>query len=176
MITVWLLNGLVIVIFLVMAQYVYYDWKLGAAATPSSSRAIRAVIDVLPENAKNIIELGSGWGGMAKAVAQARPDAQVTGIEFALWPYLASKLKAGGLSNLTFLRQDFFKYDLSTADVVLCYMPPEMMERLPPKLKADLKSGAVIISNSADLPGFSAEKSVQLTGFLAEKILVYKVV
>jgi phospholipid N-methyltransferase len=171
---VYLLYGAEILIFLFMAQYVYYGWKLGAAATPGSSRAIAEIISLLPpKNGLRVVDLGSGWGGMTRAVAKARPDARVTGIELAPVPYAVSRLR-GRLQNLEYLRRDLFGYPLKDADVVLCYMPPEMMARLPVKMR-ELPQGAVIISNSALLPGLAPDQSRDLPGIMGEKIFVYRV-
>lgn len=161
------------------AFYVYYDWKLGVAAVPSSAAAGRAVAALVPQGAGAAVDLGSGWGGLAVAVARACPDTQVTGIEYAWPPYLFSRLRLRlnpALKNLTFVRGDIFKYPLADVHVVICYMPPEMMLRLAPKLEKELRAGAIVISNSAALPGRLPESTVDVPALLLpEKIYVYKV-
>ncbi|MBU6474951.1 MAG: class I SAM-dependent methyltransferase [Alphaproteobacteria bacterium] len=167
------------VLALLAASYLYYDWKLGAASVPSSSAAGRAVAALVPPDASSVVDLGSGWGGMALAVARAHPQVKVTGIEYALPPYLFSRLRqffSPALKNLSFLREDLFGYPLAPVSAVICYMPPEMMERLAPKLARELRPGAVVISNSADWPGRTPEKTVEVPALLlAEKIFIYRI-
>ncbi len=164
---------------LLAASYLYYDWKLGAASVPSSPAAGRAVAELVPPEASCVVDLGSGWGGMAIKVARARPQTKVIGIEYALPPYAFSRLRQlfnPSLKNLSFLRTDLFKYPLAPVSAVICYMPPEMMERLAPKLAGELRPGAIIISNSAGLPGQTPEKTVDVPALLlAEKIFIYRI-
>lgn len=175
---VYFLQGLQVVLVIFVAFYLYYDWKLGAAPVPSSTAAVRKVAEILPQfSGKNVADLGSGWGGMAFAAARACPDKTVTGIEFAPMPYAWSRLRqlfSGKLGNLRFLRTDLFAYDFGGIDIAFCYMPPEIMPRLAPKLR-EMPKGAVIISNSAPAEGMQPEQVHDVKGLLPEKIYIYRV-
>jgi len=160
------------------AAYLYYDWKLGVAAVPSSSAAVRKVAAMLPGlSGGKVVDLGSGWGGMALAAARACPDKQIVGIEYALLPYLWSRMKRAlslRLGNLRFLRADFFGYSLADTQILFIYMPSEFMPRLAPKI-AELPKGAYVISNSEKCEGLTPESVVDVPGLLPEKIYVYRV-
>jgi hypothetical protein len=54
--------------------------------------------------------------------------------------------------------RNFWTADLSEADVVFCYLFPDLMKDLALKLKANLKPGAVVVSCNFDLPGFVPEQ------------------
>jgi 16S rRNA A1518/A1519 N6-dimethyltransferase RsmA/KsgA/DIM1 with predicted DNA glycosylase/AP lyase activity len=172
-----LLQILTVLLLVLGCGHLFYEWKLGAAPTPSSSAALRAVAKMLPDyDGDEIVDLGSGWGGMTFAAAAACPDKKVVGIEYAWPPYVWSRLRLllHPQSNLRFLYMDLFKYKFSQKPVVFCYMPPEMMTRLVPKL-GELPKGAVVISNSEAIAQFTLEKTVDVPGLLPEKIHVYRV-
>jgi len=70
-------------------------------------------------------------------------------------------------------RRNFFTADLSKADVVFCYLLPEVMQELVPKFQKELKKGARIISASFSLPGWQARKIYPKEG-RAGKVFIYK--
>jgi hypothetical protein len=50
--------------------------------------------------------------------------------------------------------RDFTHADLSQADVVFCYLFPDVMKDLTVRFKTGLKPGAVVVSCNFPLPGF----------------------
>lgn len=52
------------------------------------------------------------------------------------------------LPNLNFYHADFFKIDLSQFDYIYLFLFSSLMDKLAPKLKNNLKKGALIISNT----------------------------
>lgn len=105
---------------------------------------------------KLIYDLGSGWGALIVDAAKLFPKAKVVGIEMSGPAALYSRVRAFILrrKNVEILREDFFKHDLTHADVILFYMLEDILEKLSPKLIAELKSGALIISNSFQIKGW----------------------
>lgn len=60
--------------------------------------------------------------------------------------------RAAGVTDLvTFRVQDLFSTDLREATVVALYLLPSLNTRLIPKLRADLRPGSRIVSNSFDM-------------------------
>ena len=118
----------------------------GGRAPPSSGRARRAALELLPEGPpRTAMELGAGWGGLAFALAQARPDWRVIAVEAALLPWLFCRIRAclSPLDNLEVRRGDLFAMDLSGVDLFTCYLLPDAMARLQQKL-LDQAAGAVV--------------------------------
>lgn len=148
----WLLLILVLaaVLSLLLGTVIY-----GAPPVPSSPESRRVMLnhlERLPEGP--VYELGSGWGGLARAAAAHFPDRQVIAYERAPIPYLASLALqlVWRRPNLVLRRGDFHRADLSRAAAVLCYLFPEPMRRLEPKFAAELKNEALVISQSFALP------------------------
>lgn len=123
---------------------VWQGYALRIMPVPTTPAMRAAAIDLMPKDARTIIELGSGWGGMTRRLHKAFPDAHVTGYERSILPYLASRL----IANTR--RADIFTVDLSKADVVFCYLSPWHMMRLEDQIKT-MKPGAVLISVSFSL-------------------------
>ncbi|MGD8670882.1 MAG: hypothetical protein PVF31_12390, partial [Desulfobacterales bacterium] len=56
--------------------------------------------------------------------------------------------------------------DPSEADVVFCYLYPDVMKKLATKLVDGLKPGAIVVSSNFSLPGWSPGKILRLESSL----------
>ena len=135
----------------------------GASPVPTSASVRRALLALLPERLPGapsgvIYELGSGWGGMAFALARKYPDTAVIGYEISPIPWLVSRVRLifSSHQNLQLKFANFHKRDLSDASLVLCYLLPEPMEKLREKLESELPPGALVVSNTFAFRGWSA--------------------
>ena len=117
-----------------------------------TSRAVRETMLAMLPNAINgpIYELGSCWGGLARALARRYPETPVLAFEVSPLPWAFARVlhAFGGPGNVTFSLGDFLKADLSDAALVACYLPGPAMEKLKPKLAAELPPGALVLSNT----------------------------
>src|SRR5690606_10282034 len=90
---VWIVEIVILALLIFSAYYCYYSWKTGVP-TVSTSKAVRQKIAALvPEGPRKIVEMGSGWGGLAITVAKARPDCEVLAIEYSIVPALVARLR-----------------------------------------------------------------------------------
>lgn len=102
----------------------------------------------------SIVEMGSGWGGLAMAIARDWPGARVVGVERSALPYWVSRARLaaaqalGRYKNLRFVRADFFALDLAAHDTAVCYLLPRILGQLPPRLAP----GALLISAGFAVP------------------------
>lgn len=127
----------------------------GSSPVPTSSSVRKTVLGVLPKRLLGppegcVYDLGSGWGGMAVALAKKYPDRQIVGYEISPLPWLISKLRHMVFrhKNVQFKYGNFGKRDLSDAVLVLCYLIPKPMGDLQKKLEKELKTGALVVSNT----------------------------
>jgi hypothetical protein len=157
----------------------YFEYKLGVTTVASSKRAVKSILDFIPEDFNGkVVDLGSAWGGLVMDVARARPKAEVTGIEFSLFPYLVSafRLKISGIGNLKVLREDFFKYTLNDTHIVVCYLPDPMMKHLSEKFRSELPAGARIISHDYPIPDWKPDTEITFTDlFIKVTMFVYEI-
>jgi trans-aconitate methyltransferase len=89
------------------------------------------------------VELGSGWGGMTRRLQKRFPDAKIAAFEKSIIPYVFSRAQGQNVRC-----SDLFDVNLTTVDLVFCYLSPWHMERLLPKFEKELKPGAVVVSAS----------------------------
>ena len=169
--------ALLVAVLVVAGSIIVTTLRTGIGPMPSSRQARVAVVALLPESFEGeVYELGSGWGGLALAIARAAPRSQVIGVERSWVPLLWSRLRLrlSGVTNCRFQWADFQKLPLGSARAVVCYLFRGGMERLSPKLLSELAPGALVISNTFALPGWSPEASVVVRDLWNSRIYRYR--
>ena len=140
----------------VLAGLTFVFWTTFRGEVPlvlSNRATAQAVLGLLPDTpGLRVIDLGAGTGGLLRQLAQARPEARFTGVEHAPLPYLVARFNARGLANLAVQRADLWRQPLAEQDVVYAFLSPAVMARLGDKARAELRPGALLISNSFPLP------------------------
>ena len=109
---------------------------------------------------ETLYDLGSGDG---RAVIMAAKDfgARSVGVELRedLVKRALSNIHELGLeTKVHVLQNDIFKVDLSEADVVFLYLTTSANEKVKPKLEAELKPGARIVSHDYEVLGWKPSK------------------
>ena len=177
------LAGLLFVVFL---TYEYYERKTGVPTFPTMPPVRRRIAAKLQAELKRtgqqpfrVLDLGSGSGQLGFTIARAIPAAAVTGIELSYIPWLRSVIRQRlwGVKNLTYLRQDFWPYDISQFDAVVTYLPGTIMEKVGDKLHRELKPGTLIIANVFALrAGWEPIESLDIKFYLffKTKLFVYR--
>lgn len=170
--------------FLVVAcGLIFLVGQLGAAPAPDDSATASFatpsdVVDIAlqliaPTAGMTLVDLGCGDGrfsitavsrfGMKSAVGY---DSNATQVQLAR--------KAAALANVvgrvSFVEDDFFTADVRTADVVIAYVVPKTISRVYKKLFAELKPGALILTQDYTF-GHSVVPYVTLTTTNADKAL-----
>ena len=107
-------------------------------------------------------DLGSGDGRAVLAMAKEYPDAKAIGVEKGPFPYLLSRLSRffTKRENASFLFKDFSKVSLGGATHVYMYLYPEVVQRLLPKLQAELRPGAKVILCDFPFQARTADRTV----------------
>ena len=146
----------------------------GALFVSTSKARIRACIKAIPmEPGQTLVDLGCGDG---RVLRQALKHYRVRAIGYEVnWlAYLKARLLSLGSKNLEIKRQDFWSADLAEADVVFCYLYPDVMKKLAAKLSTNLKPGAVIVSCNFTLPGFEPRRILRPAGALqVDPVYIY---
>jgi hypothetical protein len=171
----WLTYIAPFIIFLLIFSW---SFKNGIGPNPSSAKQTRGIIEQIPtDTVGNIIDLGSGWGTLAIAIAKRFPQATVIGYESSPVPYLFAKVFAGmkRLRNLHFYRKNFLKVNLKDASVIVCYLHRGAMKRLGPKLMKELNPGTRVISNTFSLTELKPSRVIQIDDLFRTKIYCYTI-
>lgn len=164
-----------------MFSIVAYTLLLGIGPMPSSRAARAVVLELVRESVQGradceLHELGAGWGTLAFALGRAFPSARVVAWERSPVPWLfcAVRRRLTRAPNVELRRADFFAASLERADVVVCYLFTGAMERLGPKLERELRRpGAVVVSNTFGVRGWTAETTRTLEDLYRTKVYRY---
>lgn len=100
-----------------------------------------------------MIDVGSGLGGLVVHLAARYPDSRFEGIELAPLPWLASRVRQMAGARCRFLRGDYHRLDFGAYDVVFAYLSPAAMPALWTKARAEMRSGALLLSHEFAVPG-----------------------
>ncbi len=152
-------------IFLFMLLLYWSTFRTQVPYYPSGRGVWDEVARRLPaDRPLRIVDIGSGLGGLVLALARRRPDCEVSGIELAPLPWLASLLRARiAGSRARFLRGDYESLNFGNFDVVFAYLSPAAMPRLWSKAAAEMRPGAVLLSYEFAIAGREPDERVVTT-------------
>jgi len=149
----------------------------GISPVSSTFKSRKKIINSVSSDQEGYIyELGAGWGALAFPVARRCPNATVVAYELSPFPWMFMKIRAAifGPRNLRLIRRNFLKDDLSKAAVILCYLYPQAMEKLSPKLAQELHAGTQIICNTFELPAWIPTVVANIEDLMCPQIFYYK--
>ncbi len=114
----------------------------------SGNRVWDAVLSQLPQNRSlNVIDIGSGLGGLVLYLASKRKDCHVSGIEISPFLWLVSRLRQQfSKTDARFLLGNYEKIKLNRYDVVFAYLSPVVMDSLWLKLESEMRPGTLFLS------------------------------
>ena len=172
-----------LIIFDVYIFYSLFSSKFGKTApfVPTVGKQKRFIIEKASEYISSadkklkIVDMGSGAGGMLKSLAKKHPNHEFVGIERDIFLYKYSILTSKNLKNLTFIKDDFFNYDLKKTDIIICFTMPQLINNLTEKFFQEAK-GAILISHGEKFEKFQEIcRSPKFKGWLREECFVYKI-
>jgi len=122
--------------------------------------------------AKRFIDLGSGLGGVVRAVDG---DGRIaTGVETAPMVWLVSAVLSKIKGRGQIQRQDIWSADISSEDIVYAFLSPEPMPALYEKAKREMKSGSLLVSNSFAVPGVVPDEVWELPDGRKTQLFLYE--
>jgi outer membrane protein assembly factor BamB len=136
----------------------------GAVFVPTPQDVVERMLEMARVTDKDqVVDLGSGDG---RVVVTAARNYGSQSIGYELDPVLIERslrtIQELDLQTLVRVEErDLFSVDLSTADVVVVFLPGSMMQKLLPQFQR-LKPGARIVSHDFQIPGIPADETVRL--------------
>ena len=128
--------------------------KLDVWYVPTTTEVVDRMLDVANVGPLDVVyDLGCGDGRIVIAAAK-KYGARGVGVDLdpaRIREARANAKKAGVEQLVRFEVADLFKTDLTEATVVTLYLLPELNRRLKPKLFAELKPGARVVSHDWDM-------------------------
>ena len=130
----------------------------GALYVSTSRRRIEAFLDAVPMKPYQVvIDLGCGDGRVLRKVYK-RYGVKAIGYEMNLLAYVKARLLSLGFKSVTIRLRNFWKADLSKADIIFCYLYPDVMRELSKKLRKELRPGTVVVSCNFPLPAWRSAR------------------
>jgi hypothetical protein len=167
----WYLGG-----FIALGLVYWSSFRTGVPLFPSNRETAAAVAALLPDRpGVSLLDIGSGTGALLLPLAKLRPDARLTGIESAPAPYLIASLLARSHRALSMRRGDFFQHTWTEYDLIYAFLSPVPMSAVGEKARRELKSGALLVSNSFEVPGWRPERVVEVGDNRGTRLFVYTV-
>lgn len=126
---------------------------------PSKNRVVKKMISLAELKPKETVyDLGCGDG---RLLIEAVKKAKITPVGFEIAPlvYVLAKLRTMFAPKKIQIRfQSFFNANLRKANVIFCYLIPNVMPRLAAKMKRECRRGTRVISNTFSIPGLKPYK------------------
>jgi len=142
-------------------------------AVNSPKKYHKQILEVVNVKNKILYDLGCGDGSFLIEANKHEPK-KSTGFEIALWPYFMASMKTAKLP-IAIKYKDFFKPDVSDADVIFVYLVKGILPRLSKKLQKELKKGTTIISIGSQFYCFKQIKKIPLNKSKKYYAHIYKV-
>lgn len=120
-------------------------------------KTLNVLIELVDQHQPHhFVDLGCGTGTVLKTLARHFPQVRFQGWEVAPLPWLLAKLGTWNMSNCHIVWGSFWKPTLNDADMVYAFLSPVPMPALWMKVSAEMKEGAILVSNSFSVPGVSS--------------------
>jgi 16S rRNA A1518/A1519 N6-dimethyltransferase RsmA/KsgA/DIM1 with predicted DNA glycosylase/AP lyase activity len=150
---------------------------LDVAYVPTPKDIVRQMLQLASlRRGETLFDLGAGDGRiMIEAVR--RFGAKAVGVE--IDPERISRTRerlAATVTQAELIERDLFQVDLSSADVIAIYLSDSANAKLAPKLKDELKAGARVVSLDYKLPGWTADRELEVnTSGITRRLYLYKI-
>lgn len=129
---------------------------MGSPYVPTKQKEVDSILAAAHlKRGQFFIELGSGDGRVVRT-AVSRYHMRGVGIEIhpllLWWSQFLTHIQQ--LKTITFKRENFYKTDLSHADVIFLFLMPNTLKKLRAKMLAECKKNTLIISHGFKIEGW----------------------
>ncbi len=122
---------------------------------PTSRRTTKNLIRIISEHtaARNFYDLGCGHGKLSIRIKRSIPKFSVIAVDNSPIRILSAKIMALFFwCHIQFMQKNIFDVDVSDADIVYTYLWYDLMSPLEQKLQKELRSGAIVVTNTSNFP------------------------
>ena len=153
-------------------------WRTDASRVPlymSNAATARALETLLPDGPCRVMDLGCGDGRLLRHLARARPDSHFVGMEHAPLTWAWAWLMALRLGNLDIRYGSFWRHPLAGYQLVYAFLSPVPMPLLWAKVSSELAPGALLVSNSFEVPDQPCSTELRVADSRQTRLLVYRI-
>jgi hypothetical protein len=152
-------------------------WRTDRSRVPlylTNAVASSGVAGLLPVAPCRVIDLGCGDGGLLLRLSAERPDCQFVGFEHAPLPWLWAWLRSRGKKNVSVRFGDFWSHSLKNYEIVYAFLSPAPMPDLWSKAQKEMGNGALLISNSFEIPDATPEQILNVDDRRQTRLFCYR--
>lgn len=120
------------------------------------------------------IDLGCGLAGTLVQLARDYPQARLHGVETAPLVFLAAWLRCLPYRNCRVRYRSLWRETLGPYDAVYCFLSPTPMAQLWQKAREEMRPGALLISNSFEIPQVPAQEIIELQDWRDSRLLLWQ--
>ncbi|MCX6789652.1 MAG: class I SAM-dependent methyltransferase [Candidatus Gribaldobacteria bacterium] len=148
---------LLLIILVLAGTAAYAGWRAAPWAPTFKADTERFLKLANIKPGQKIYDLGCGDGRLVVAAGEA--GAVAIGFEISLLPYSIAKwriLSSPFKKKCSIKFRDFWRADLSNADIVYFFLMPKIFTKIKNKLEKELKPGAKVIIYAWPMDGWTA--------------------
>ena len=158
--TTYILIGLGLIFLLISGLWLLVPALTGVPWVPTREKRIRRALELVKLHpGETIYDLGAG-DGRVLIMAAKEFGAQAVGIEIGPMQCLVGWLRSlfsGSRQSVQVRCGNFYRTDVSDADVIFVYLTSAQTARLGEKLARELKPRARVVSIAADFPDWQPD-------------------
>ncbi len=124
------------------------------------------------EKSFTVADLGCGSGSLLTGLAEKFPRHRFYGYEWDVVPYFFARRRARRFSNLEVFKKNFMEENLSSYDLLLCYVGSGIEEELGYKLNEEINENCLVLSECFRL-AFLREKEAISSALLGIPVCIY---
>lgn len=154
-------DTLELVVFIILVIPTIYVMITGAPFIPTQMKQVDRMLKAAKlKPGMKIYDLGSGDGRLVHKAAKEY-GATAVGYEYSPFVWLWAKfLSLFWRSGAKLKYGNFWRKDISDADIIVCYLLPHSMKRMRRDLMPQLKKGTLIISHAFSIPDLKPHKKL----------------
>ena len=153
--TTYLFIGLGLLFLLISGLWLIVPALSGVPWVPTREKRIRRALELAElQPGETLYDLGAG-DGRVLIMAAREFNAQAVGIEIGpvqCWVGWLRSFFSGSRQNIGIRCGNFYRADVSEADVIFVYLTSSHISRLGEKLSRELRPGTRVVSIAADFP------------------------
>ena len=157
---------------LITGSILFWTIRLGIGPTPTSRKVRSTIRDILPDEVPGeIIELGCGWGHLISTLRGKYPEKSIQPLERSPIPAIFTQVCYG----VDVKRADFFKAELGSAGLIVCYLFPGAMKRIEEEVIPKLPAGCWILTHTFSLSERTPVKTLKANDLYQTQVYLYQI-
>lgn len=119
---------------------------------PTPFQSYQTIASLVPEDAISFADLGCGTGKLLQYVCSSKKVSKLYGYEISIFPYIIAKFRSLLQNKIKIRFCSFWSINWNQFDVIYCFLSPAPMSKVSEKFNREAKNGALLISNTFELP------------------------